>query len=69
MPNRPGNMSDREDRAPATPYGPHRGHVDEAAGGADSSPYDTTAPEERSQIAREQQEKDLRKQGFDQPQP
>jgi len=24
-----------------TPYGPHHGHVDEAAGGADSSPFET----------------------------
>ena len=30
-----------------SPYGPQRGHVDEAAGGADSSPRETEAAGER----------------------
>ena len=28
-----------------SPYGPQHGHVDEAAGGADSSPDETNTPE------------------------
>lgn len=37
---------------PASPYGPHPHGVDEAAGGADSSPYDNEPTgEERQQRA------------------
>lgn len=34
-----------------SPYGPHRGHVDEASGGADSSPFDNLPSDERRQAA------------------
>jgi hypothetical protein len=36
---------------PSTPYGPHPHGVDEAAGGADSSPYETASSGERQEIA------------------
>lgn len=36
---------------PTSPYGPQRGHTDEAAGGADSSPYEATPTDERRQAA------------------
>lgn len=32
---------------PTSPYGPHHGRVDEAAGGADSSPHETEPSGER----------------------
>jgi hypothetical protein len=35
------------------PYGPHPDGIDEAAGGADSSPFETIPAEEREQAARE----------------
>jgi hypothetical protein len=35
-----------------TPYGPHHGHVDEAAGGADSSPFDTEPSDHQLDEAR-----------------
>lgn len=43
--------SDRSDqsRPPSTPYGPHPDHVDEASGGADSSPFETLSSNEREQ--------------------
>jgi hypothetical protein len=31
----------------SSPYGPHTDHVDEASGGADSSPYETLSGDER----------------------
>jgi hypothetical protein len=34
-------QQDDRERARAQPTGPQQGHVDEAAGGADSSPYET----------------------------
>ncbi len=65
-----GNMKDREDRAGPTPYGPHRDQkVDEAAGGADSSPLDSVSSEERPQVARDRNEKNLEQPTFDQPKP
>jgi hypothetical protein len=37
----PTDPSDRRpDDGPSSPYGPQHGHVDEAAGGADSSPLE-----------------------------
>jgi hypothetical protein len=38
---------------PSAPYGPHPHGVDEAAGGADSSPYETDSSGERQEIAEE----------------
>lgn len=38
---------------PASPYGPHPRGVDEAAGGADSSPYETEPTGGRKQKADE----------------
>jgi hypothetical protein len=43
-------MSPDRDDDVTSPYGPQR-HVDEAAGGADSSPYETVPPEERPAAA------------------
>jgi hypothetical protein len=48
-PNRP----DVRDDTPASPYGPQPRGVDEAAGGADSSPYDNEASGERMDKAEE----------------
>jgi hypothetical protein len=31
----------------STPYGPHPGHIDDASGGADSSPFENLSSEER----------------------
>lgn len=36
---------------PATPYGPHPHGVDEAAGGADSSPYENESTDEAKDAA------------------
>jgi hypothetical protein len=36
-----------------TPYGPQHGHIDEAAGGADSSPHETEPAGERLDAARD----------------
>jgi hypothetical protein len=38
---------------PSAPYGPQPHGVDEAAGGADSSPYETDSSGERERIAEE----------------
>ncbi|MDY3551543.1 hypothetical protein R5W24_000621 [Gemmata sp. JC717] len=38
---------------PASPYGPHPHGVDEAAGGADSSPYDNEPTDDRQRRADE----------------
>jgi len=37
--------------AATSPYGPHHGEGDEAAGGADSSPFEATPSEERQKEA------------------
>ncbi len=42
---------------PSTPYGPHHGHVDDAAGGADSSPLDNLSSDERRAAAEEAKRK------------
>jgi hypothetical protein len=42
---------------PSSPYGPHRRGVDEAAGGADSSPYETMSSGEREQVAEDDRAK------------
>ena len=52
------NPDDREpkkggDATPASPYGPHPHGVDEAAGGADSSPYENEPTGERKEVADE----------------
>jgi hypothetical protein len=44
---------DDADRTLASPYGPQYGHVDEAAGGADSSPYETEPSGEKGAAAEE----------------
>ncbi|MBY0512737.1 MAG: hypothetical protein K2P78_02355 [Gemmataceae bacterium] len=43
---------------PASPYGPHPRGVDEAAGGADSSPYDNEPTGERVDRAEEERRRD-----------
>lgn len=45
-PDRTSSKSDADDE-PASPYGPQPHGIDEAAGGADSSPYDNEATGER----------------------
>lgn len=42
-------------RLPSSPYGPHPRGTDEAAGGADSSPYEAEASGERMEKAEEDQ--------------
>lgn len=42
---------------PSSPYGPHPHGIDEAAGGADSSPYETTSSGERQDIAEDDRRK------------
>jgi hypothetical protein len=52
MPTDPKSAPERRDDRPlSSPYGPQRGHVDEAAGGADSSPLETEPPGERKDKA------------------
>jgi hypothetical protein len=42
----------REEPKPlSSPYGPHHGHVDQAAGGADSSPFEDVPTGERREAA------------------
>ncbi|MBN9517268.1 hypothetical protein J0H58_01920 [bacterium] len=43
---------DRDDDDVTSPYGPQR-RTDEAAGGADSSPYETTPSTERPTVAKD----------------
>jgi hypothetical protein len=44
----PHNWNDRPGRQPlSSPYGPQPETVDEASGGADSSPFETMSSEER----------------------
>jgi hypothetical protein len=48
------NPDDRESRRnPSSPYGPQPTSIDEAAGGADSSPFETVPPEDRPEAKRE----------------
>ena len=44
-----------EDKPPTSPYGPYRGHVDEAAGGADSSPFEDVPSGEKEEAATEEE--------------
>ena len=50
QPNQPREKADREPHT--SPYGPQRG-VDAAAGGADSSPFETLSSEERHAVMSE----------------
>lgn len=43
--------ADPPDKPPTSPYGP-QDHTDEAAGGADSSPYEATPSEDRPAAAK-----------------
>lgn len=45
-------------RPPASPYGPQPDGPDEAAGGADSSPYDTMSSDERARLAEQKRPQD-----------
>ena len=36
----------------ASPYGPQHGHIDDAAGGADSSPLEAMSSDERAEALR-----------------
>ena len=49
--------SDRREEQPgySSPYGPQHGHVDEAAGGADSSPLEDVPSGEKRQAAKEEE--------------
>ena len=42
---------DRDERPVSTPYGPHPHGVDEASGGADSSPFENQPSGEKGQAA------------------
>lgn len=42
---------EREPDMPTSPYGPQKDLVDEAAGGADSSPYEATPSGEKADAA------------------
>jgi hypothetical protein len=55
MPEQHHKTTPADDTVPRvnTPYGPQHGHVDEAAGGADSSPYETDPTGERRDAARD----------------
>ncbi|HVL15907.1 MAG TPA: hypothetical protein VM529_25265 [Gemmata sp.] len=46
-----------ESDAPASPYGPHPRGVDEAAGGADSSPHEAQPTGERLDRAEDERQK------------
>lgn len=50
MPN-DDNLPNRDAAAPSSPYGPSRGHVDETAGGTDSSPYENVPSGEKAAAA------------------
>jgi hypothetical protein len=41
---------DRETKPPASPYGPQPDGPDDAAGGADSSPFDNMSSDERAEL-------------------
>ena len=47
----PNDLPNRDPDMPSSPYGPQRGRVDEAAGGADSSPYEATPSGEKADAA------------------
>ena len=48
-------MSDRKDRQPeSTPYGPHPRGVDQASGGADSSPFEELPSGEKAAAAEQE---------------
>jgi hypothetical protein len=53
----PDRTRDDEDRTPASPYGPQPRGVDEAAGGADSSPLETESTDARRVKAGEERRK------------
>lgn len=50
-------QSKKDSRPPSSPYGPQKGQVDEAAGGADSSPYETEPSGEKVEAAEEENAK------------
>lgn len=50
-PKQPGTRTGDPDAPPASPYGPHPNGVDEAAGGADSSPFENESSGERKGAA------------------
>ncbi|HEY1377704.1 MAG TPA: hypothetical protein VGF55_12970 [Gemmataceae bacterium] len=54
MPNDPTRRPDERGR-PSSPYGPQHGHVDEAAGGADSSPLEDVPSGEKKEAAVEEE--------------
>jgi hypothetical protein len=46
----------REEHQPdSSPYGPQHGHVDQAAGGADSSPFEDVPSGEKKEVAQEEE--------------
>jgi hypothetical protein len=50
MPNQPDDTTETPRSQPlSSPYGPHPGHVDDASGGADSSPFETLSSDERAE--------------------
>jgi hypothetical protein len=53
----PDRTRDDDDRSPASPYGPQPRGVDEAAGGADSSPLEAESTDTRRENADEERRK------------
>ena len=43
---------DRDTKPPASPYGPQPDGPDDAAGGADSSPFENMSSDERAELLR-----------------
>ncbi|VTT97830.1 unnamed protein product [Gemmataceae bacterium] len=50
-PKKPGTEKGGDNDPPASPYGPHPNGVDEAAGGADSSPFENESSTDRKAAA------------------
>ncbi len=53
-PTDPARRPDQRDRV-SSPYGPQHGHVDDAAGGADSSPFEDVPSGEKKEAAAEEE--------------
>lgn len=51
---------DRDEQPVSTPYGPHPRGVDEASGGADSSPFEDLPSGEKGPAAEQQKRQGLR---------
>jgi hypothetical protein len=50
QPDKPDNPDAPDRHEPSSPYGPQPNGVDNAAGGAESSPYETLSSDERERL-------------------